>query len=430
MNMAFRGDMEQSQRLVMTADMRQALAVLQASSTELVDMLEEMAQDNPCLEWEWPWAMTASGFVGLGAARPGRADLILQIAERPSLADEICRQLRTLSLAPSTLRVAEQLAHSLDERGYFTDPLDVTAVRLDVSAEEVERALFALQSCEPLGVGARNVEECLLLQLDRIDPPYRALARKLLAHLTELAQGKIRVVARNCNASVDDIYEVLAQFRRLTPRPGAAWDREPFALAPPDVIVERAGEAFVVRVQESAEPRLWVSPSYRSLFASGGAEVRAFLGTRLRAIERMAKAIETRRMTMLRVAEVIVARQQPFFQHGPGHMRPLTLREVAQELDIHESTVSRALRNKSMKTPYGVWAMDAFFPAQLATSGLSAEAVQHVLRSLVAREDTRKPLSDAEIAKCMAQQGIVLSRRTVAKYREQMGIPSSQKRRR
>ncbi|GMA57638.1 RNA polymerase RpoN-/SigL-like sigma 54 subunit [Alicyclobacillus sacchari] len=430
MDMAFCGEMQQTQRLVMTAEMRQALAVLQSSSSELADMLEHMAQDNPCLEWEWPWAVASGEFPRQGATAPWSFDAVYQYPAQRTLADELCAQLRVMPLPSRTLRVAQQLACSLDERGYCTDSLDVVAVRLGVPVREVEEALSALQDCEPSGVGARNLEECLILQLDKIEPPYRTLARKVIDHLNDLGQGKLRLVARNCHVSLDEIYEVLAQFRRLTPRPGAAWCKEPLSLVPPDVVVEQAGDAFMVRVHESAEPRLWVSPSYRALWISGGTEVRAFLAARLRAIERMAKAIETRRMTMLRVAEVIVARQLNFLRHGPGHMRPLTLREVAQELEMHESTVSRAIRNKSMKTPFGVWAMDAFFPAQLAASDFSAEAVQHLMRSLIALEDARNPLSDAEIVLRLAKQGVALSRRTVAKYREQMGIPSSQKRRR
>ena len=365
------------------------------------------------------------------------ADIDQYVAARPSLSEHLGRQVGLILSDPRERFIAQGLIDSLDEAGYLATSTEALAAQLGAPAGLVETVLLRVQGCEPVGVFARNLAECLALQLrerDRLDP----MMQKLLAHLDLVAQHDMQILGRVIGADRDDILDMLAELRRLDPRPGRAYESAPIESVVPDVFV-RAGAQGGWQVELNTEvlPRVLVNRSYYASVTrlTRDATEKGFLTDCLASANWLTKSLDQRAQTILKVAAEIVKQQDGFLAEGIAHLRPMTLRTVADAIEVHESTVSRVTSNKYMATPRGLFEMKFFFTTALGSStgeaDHSAESVRYRIRQMIEAELPGDILSDDTIAEMLhKEKGIEVARRTVAKYREGMNIPSSVIRRR
>lgn len=360
------------------------------------------------------------------------------IAADISLAEHLWSQIVTLVGAPGDRLIARNLIDNLDEGGYLGADLETVAAQLGTDLPHVEKVLSIVQGCEPAGVFARSVAECLALQLkerDRFDP----LMQRLVAHLDLVAGHDIVGLMRAVGADREDIIDMLGELRTLDPKPGRAFDASVVRAVVPDIFVrEGPSGSWLVELNTEVLPRVLVNRTYYANVSrrTRDAGEKAFLIDCLQSANWLTKSLDQRAQTILKVATEIVKQQDAFLVHGVSHLRPMTLKMVAEAIDMHESTVSRVTANKYMATPRGLLEMKYFFTTALgSTAGgeaeHSAEAVRHRIRQLVAGESAKAILSDDTIADILKRDdGIDIARRTVAKYRESMDIPSSVIRRR
>ena len=375
-----------------------------------------------------------SGAAGGGAEEA--ADLEAYVASQESFCEFLTRQALVALPDPGDRMIAAALIDGLDEAGYFRGDLAEIAEQLGAPLARVESVLGALQALEPTGVFARDLAECLQLQLierDRFDPAMAAL----IANLPLLAKRDYAALRRLCGVDDEDLADMIGEIRRLDPKPGRAFVGAPEPLAIPDVIVTRAHDSgWRVELNADALPRVLVNESYAAIVKRGARreEDKQYVSTQLQNAHWLTKSLEQRARTILNVASEIVRRQDGFLVEGVSALRPLNLKTVADAVGVHESTVSRATSNKYIATPRGLFEMKYFFTASLPSGGFgeahSAEAVRYKIRQMIEAEDPRKVLSDDDIVEKLRGLDIVVARRTVAKYRDNLKSPSSMERRR
>ncbi len=442
------------QSLGLTPALQQSVKLLELPNLALAEILADVLAENPLLEWaEGAPAREPARFRPVRPAtapRPLPANLARLFAAGrrrgptqsqgmpaaiaapgPTLRDHLLRQLGADIADASDRAVGQALIDSLDEAGYLrSDALEV-AQRFDASA--VDRVLARLQQFDPPGVFARSLSECLALQLadrGRLDAPMR----RLLDNLELLAAGEAGELARRCGVSGAELDAMIARLRRLDPRPGLAFDAQTAPGVVPDLSIERAaGGGWQVELNGETMPRLVLNAAYPQPPASDR-EGRRYVGERRAEARWLLRAVERRGETLLRIAHEIVARQSDFLDGGAGALKPLSRREIAERLELHESTVSRASANKYAATPRGVIALADFFARRVGDqkddSGHAPGAVRQRLRALIAGEAPGAPLSDERLANLLRAEGVSLARRTVAKYREMLRIPAAAGRRR
>ncbi|MBN9304976.1 MAG: RNA polymerase sigma-54 factor [Devosia sp. 67-54] len=378
-----------------------------------------------------------SGWSGGSLSDPGEAaDIDQYVAARPTLADHLNTQIGLLLDDPVERLIARFLADGLNEAGYLTLDLDTVSQQLGAPLAAVEAVLARLQTLDPPGLFARSVPECLAIQLrerDRLDP----LMQRLLDHLELIASHDLAALARAVGADRDDLADMLAELRALDPKPGRAFERGPVEAVVPDVFVREGPAGWIVELNSDILPRVLVNRTYYATVTgkTRDSAEKAFLVDCLQTANWLAKSLDQRAQTILKVATEIVRQQDAFLNRGIAFLRPMTLKLVADAIDMHESTVSRVTSNKYIATPRGLFEMKYFFTTALASStgdaDHSAEAVRHRIRQLIDAESPADILSDDTIADMLhKEQGIEVARRTVAKYREGMNIPSSVIRRR
>ncbi len=380
---------------------------------------------------DWSQAGRGGSFDHDGEGFEGR------LAQDETLHEHLMGQLSAAGLSPSDRAIAQVLIDAVDEGGYLRADLAETAERLGCDLARVEAVLKRLQGFEPVGVFARDVRECLALQLadkNRLDPAMAAL----LDNLDLLARRDMLALRRLCEVDADDLRDMVAEIRALTPRPGAAFGREPSAPVIPDVMVrEGAGGLWHVELNSDALPRLLVDQYYHarvSKVARSDAD-KTFVADCLASANWLVRSLDQRARTILKVASEIVRQQDGFLAFGVEHLRPLNLKTVAEAIGMHESTVSRVTSNKYIATPRGVFEMKFFFTAAISASNggadHSAESVRHKIKQMIDGErDAESVLSDDRIVEILHEAGVDVARRTVAKYRDALRIPSSVERRR
>jgi len=461
-------ELRQGQSLTMTPQLVQSIKLLQLSHAELTAYVEAELERNPLLqEGESsadapvpsladflrakqraeaagprmvpgpPPSRRDAGAASSGqAAGTGHGELKPEIsdvlAQATSLSEHLEAQL-DLATADRTLRmIGRHLIHDLDEAGYFTEDLAETAVRLGVTPEEAEAALRLIQGFEPSGVGARNLAECLSIQLrerDRLDPAMQAL----IDHLHLVARQDFAALRKICGVDQEDLTDMLAEIRRLEPRPGLAFTPASIDVLVPDVLVRTAPDGSLnVELNAETLPRILLNRTYYTEVAKvvRKEEDKSFLSDCLQTASWLTRSLDQRARTILKVAAEIVRQQEGFFREGVAALRPMTLRSVAEAIGMHESTVSRVAANKAIGTERGTHPMKFFFSAATGEGEHSAKAVRHRIRQLIAAESPADVLSDEAIAQKLKAEGIQVARRTVAKYREALRIPSSADRRR
>lgn len=374
-----------------------------------------------------------------GERREGMVEATDFAASRTSLVAHLHGQINLLKLEGRARVLAHAVAASLDDDGYLRmgieDLLDEGALEPMPHSGELQAALRCVQSLEPVGVGARTVGECLLLQLEALDvSDGRDLACVIVRdHLERLAARDLGGLARALRRPIAEVEVACNLVRRLDPHPGWRFDAGPTPYVTPDVIVRRGRSGWVAALNGSTLPRLRLNHLYAEMFQKNRSAQHQDLATHLQEARWTMRNIEQRFSTILSVAQAIVKRQRRFFEYGPLAMKPLCLREIADEVGIHESTVSRVTSNKFMATPNGVYELKYFFSRSLSTASggaCSATAIRGLIKEMIEGESAREPLSDAAIARDLARQGLVVARRTVTKYRQQMRIDAVERRRR
>ena len=372
-----------------------------------------------------------------GKLPPGESFDLDTVAAHPvTLRDHVTEQISFAFADPAERLIAADLADSLDEAGYFRGEIAETAERLGTSAAAVERVLKTCQTFDPVGIFARDLAECLSLQFrarDRFDPAME----KLVGHLELLARRDFQSLRRICGVDEDDLIDMLAEIRALDPKPGLAFATGPTTSIVADVIVKAAPDgSWAIELNPETLPRVLVDQAYytRVNAVAKSAGDKDFLAECLQSANWLTRSLDQRAKTILKVTAEIVRQQDGFLLHGVSHLRPLNLRTVADAIGMHESTVSRVTSNKYMLTPRGVFELRYFFTASIASAeggdAHSSEAVRHRIRSLIDQEKSADVLSDDAIVDILRKTGIDIARRTVAKYREGMNIPSSVQRRR
>lgn len=456
-----------SQHLALTPQLQQSIRLLQLSTLELNQEIENFLQDNPLLEREDEPAPEAPVYSASGDALQAPTESLDGAAPEPnfgdaspadwlgeggataprddrnddepsyaeiqaaatSLRDHLGAQLAMMPLSERDRSLVRLLIEALDDDGYLAQDLeelvDLLPAELEVDLDELQIALKHLQNFDPPGIGARNASECLALQLaNQPESKTRDLALKIVRnHLDQLAARDYVRLRKAVACSEDELRDAQALIRSLNPRPGAQFSPADTRYVVPDVIVRKVRGQWTATLNGEAMPKLRINRLYADILQG---QRGSGLSSQLQEAKWLIKNVQQRFETIQRVSQAIVDRQRQFFEHGEVAMRPLTLREIADQLGLHESTISRVTTQKYMATPRGVYELKYFFGSHVATEAggaASSTAIRALIKQLVGAEDGRKPLSDAQLAEILGQQGIVVARRTVAKYREALNIP-------
>ncbi len=481
------------QQLTMTPQLQQAIRLLQMSTLDLQEEIQEALESNPMLEqqddaqqeqqpadsqsdngpdnsqnarqdsntidtgseedWneqipqELPIDTSWDDVYQSSAPAPAVAssaddewDFTATTASATNLHDHLLWQLNLAKLEPREEYIAHTLIDAINDDGYLLEPLtDFLAdfdPRLKVQLKDLELVLQHIQEFEPTGVAARDLGECLLLQLHSLPAQtrWRAEAIKLChKHLDLLAGREYQRLMRNMGLKEEQLKEVVQLIQSLDPRPGSSIESQEAQYLIPDVIVRKERERWLVELNPEIAPRLGINALYASYIRrSDNSADNTFLRNQLQEARWFIRSLQSRNETLLKVATEIVQRQTGFFEHGPEAMKPMVLADIAEAIDMHESTISRATTQKYMHTPRGVFELKYFFSSHVNTAQggeCSSTAIRAIIEKLVAAENPQKPLSDSKIADLLEEQGIQVARRTIAKYRESLGIPSSTNRR-
>lgn len=355
------------------------------------------------------------------------------IAGEKTLVDHLLEQLKFSDLPKTLLPLGHYLIHSLNSKGYLEIDVDDVLSRFRTTLIEMEDVIQLIQTFDPLGVGARNLRECLMIQMHALHPEQTLAMDIIEKYLDDLAANRLQVIAKSAHTTVDDVCEAVQVIRSLEPKPGRMFaSMRDVRYIVPDVVIEEMDGHYVILVNESTAPKLYISNYYRSLLERGTQDsATEYVNRKLNAALRLIKNIEQRRNTIYRVVETILDFQSDFFKMGPSTLKPLNLKDVSEHLGIHESTVSRAIGGKYIQCKQGIFEMKYFFPSGLSGSdgeGISAERIKRRLKQLVDGENPKKPISDQDMADTLTKEGINISRRTIAKYRDELHIPGSSKR--
>lgn len=344
-----------------------------------------------------------------------------------SLQEHLLEQVRLSDLAPQQRPVAEMIIGNIDDYGYLQASVDELAFSTNIPAEKVLEVLRVIQSFHPPGVGARDLRECLMLQLERSDKKDTLEYRIVDKYMEALGKRRIPEIARGLNLSVEEIQDAVERIGHLEPRPGRDFLPDNQQYVVPEIFVQKVGDEYVITTNNEQIPHLRISNTYKDLMAQpdSTSEVREYIRDKIRAGKFLIKSLHQRQQTILNIAKEIVNRQRDFMEHGVSQLKPLTMVQVAEVVGVHETTVSRAVSGKYMQTPRGVFEMKYFFTSGIKTAsgvGLSNTSVKDMISEMIEKEDPGKPLSDEEIVKLLSEKGIVIARRTVAKYRSELNI--------
>jgi RNA polymerase sigma-54 factor len=485
MALHMRQDIRMSQQLVMTPQLQQAIKLLQLSRVELSDLVRDELMENPLLEEAQEMGTTVEEPVSSvelqdavdqpseTAPEPNAGPEPLKADEAPrdnpdwdtyadstpgqvstagqgdgeeqpsyeatltraeTLPEYLLWQVRLSNYSESDEEIAEYLVRNLSPAGYLQDGSTVQVARkLGYSTLKVERVIRKLQQQDPFAILSRNLAECLWVQAHHPEHPIEdPLVLAIIAkHLHNLEIRNYPAIARDTGEALEEVYEATKVIMAMDPRPARAYSSESAQYITPDVYIAKVGEDFVVSLNEEGLPKLRISAMYREA-AGGHPKAKDYINERMRSAQWLIRSIQQRQRTILKVTRSILKFQRDFFERGPQHLRPLILKDVAEDIEMHESTVSRVTTNKYLHTPQGIFELKYFFNAGISrTTGddLASEAVKTRIKKLIDTEDAGHPYSDQKLVELLEQEGIDIARRTVAKYREQLGVLSSSKRR-
>jgi RNA polymerase sigma-54 factor len=477
--MAWQGlklNLKVSQRQILTPGLVQMVSVLALNRLELREMINQEMIANPVLEEQNEEPTQTDNYadenflknetekvpekpepnhfdefdVGtffnqyLDSGGDGGQSVEREVSERPSfekflssstgLTDHLAWQLSVTISSDTVKELAESIIGNLDENGYLTASTEELMQEGKYTQDDLDDALAVVQDFDPIGVGARDLRECLLLQLKAFDPT-NTLAHQIVSeHLKQVQANQLKEVARALNRPLDIVKRALDVIKKLDPRPGLRYNKTEPRLVEPDVYFRKVDDQWQAFLNEDDMPQLRLSPTYRRLLVKDASDrdVRNYVKERFTAAIQLMKNIEQRKHTILRVCQSIIARQGDFFLSGPDALKPMMIKEVAEEVGVHPSTVSRAVASKYAHTPQGVLELRSFFSESVngpEGGAMSLLTLKRLVKKMIEEEDSTKPLTDDQIAKKLDDNGIHVTRRTVAKYREDMRIPSTHQRR-
>ncbi|ATF90875.1 RNA polymerase factor sigma-54 [Cedecea neteri] len=464
-----------SQQLAMTPQLQQAIRLLQLSTLELQQELQQALDSNPLLEQtdlhdeidtqempeseamdtrealeqkempdelpldaSWDEIYTAGTPSGTGTDYLDDELPIYQGETTQSLQDYLMWQVDLTPFSDTDVAIATSIVDAVDETGYLTVPLEDILESLghdDVSLDEVEAVLKRIQRFDPVGVAARDLRDCLLIQLSQYakETPWLAEARLIVSdHLDLLANHDFRTLMRVTRIKEDALKEAMCLIQSLDPRPGQSIQTGEPEYVIPDVLVRKHLARWVVELNADSIPRLKINQQYAAMSGNTRNDSDSqFIRSNLQEAKWLIKSLESRNDTLLRVSRCIVEQQQAFFEHGEEHMKPMVLADIAQAVEMHESTISRVTTQKYLHSPRGIFELKYFFSSHVNTEGggeASSTAIRALVKKLIAAENPAKPLSDSKLTSMLSDQGIMVARRTVAKYRESLSIPPSNQR--
>jgi RNA polymerase sigma-54 factor len=481
MALEIRQQLKLSQQLVMTPQLQQAIKLLQLSRMELMDVVREELEENPVLEEgqespdektpteeeltaDIPDEHSLESVKEVEGERDGMADIDWKtylesyslggstadsyeddedrpsyenlLTKKPSLSDHLLWQLNLSRLESQDRAIASEIIGNVDGDGYLQVAVEELAAQVGCDAEYVEQVLAAVQCFDPPGVASRNLQECLLKQLEQLEMSEDISATILREHLDELENRRYQVIARSLQVSLDEVFAAAKFISTLDPRPGSQYGQEDVHYIIPDIFVYKVSDEYIVVLNDEGLPNLRINSFYRNAL-SGSAQVDEkageYIQEKLRGALWLIKSIHQRQRTIYRVTKSIVKFQRDFFDRGVAHLKPLVLRDVAEDIEMHESTVSRVTTNKYVQTPQGLFELKYFFNSGINTTegdSVASESVKSKIKEIIADENTRKPYSDQKIVEILHGQGIDIARRTVTKYREMLGVGSSTQRKR
>lgn len=464
---------EQVQKLVMTPELIQAIQILQFSTQELDSYVQEQMLVNPVLEQgqresevpedserireekqteedrhqdevlDWKEYIRDSNYGDEGYGKwqdkgsENRANEYEKfVTNDVTLPEHLMFQFQFAAKNKGCRHVGKYIIESLDENGYMTSTIPQIARATKVPEEKVREALEIIQGFDPAGVGASDIKECLEIQLRNRDELTDNLRTLIEDHLEDLAGNRLGSIAKDMGVTVQDVQKMADIVRDLEPKPGRQFASEMTTkYIVPDVIVEEVDGEYVVSINESSTPRLSVSSYYKDLLhkADTDKQLAEYLAERVNSASWLIRSIEQRKQTIFNVVTAVVKHQKEFFDHGSKYLKTLTLKDIAEEVGIHESTVSRSINGKYLQCPRGMYEIKYFFSAGVSGStgeGISSNSIKEFIKEIVETEDPKKPYSDQKMVEIFEEKGIAISRRTIAKYRDEMGILSSSKRKR
>ena len=457
MDLGYNLRLEQQQRLIMTPELRQAIKILQLSSVELTDYVNEIILENPLIEVNeeaidpnlgkkeslLDWGEYLRGTRDLperNLSKEVKAEFPFEslVSKGMDLHEYLFSQLGYLSLSKMQYKAARYLIGNLNSLGYLAVTLEQAANDLKIAYKKVEEALSIVQGFDPPGVGARSLSECILIQLKQKNINNQELYDIVNNHLENIASGRLNRVAQALEIPVARVQELADIIKSLNPKPGASFGNgSDTRYIVPDVTVERIDNEYIILINDNRVPNLTINNTYRAILdSSKGTDdtTRSFVENKLNQALWLMRSIEQRRMTIYQVTSALVDLQRPFFDYGMKYLKPLTLKQLADQINVHESTVSRATSNKYLQTPHGTFEYKFFFNPGLTTTdkgdNACSEIIKRTLQEIVKTEDTTKPYSDQKLADMMQERGVLIARRTVTKYREELGIPNTVYRRR
>ena len=460
-----------AQKLILTPSLQQAIKLLPMSTLELSELLNQEMVENPMLEevpteelqpveatQEKPeekppdkektdtWDdQDYEYFFGEYLDDGYRASAPTEVKELPpientlstaaSLSDHLLWQLSMQTDEPLTRDIGEAIVGNLDDDGQLVATVEELAAMGPWPVEDVERTLALVQTFDPIGVAARDLQERLLLQLRHLGMEGTPAEKIVTEHMRLLQNHQVPELARKLGMSIDDLKQHIEVIRHLDPKPGSRYNPSQSQYVIPDVYIVKAEEQYVALLNEEGLPQLRISPVYRRLMdksvADNSEETRAYVKDKFRSARWLIKSVDQRQKTIHKVATSIINFQRDFLDHGIEYLRPLVLRDVADDIGMHESTVSRVVTNKYMHTPQGVFEMKYFFHSGIASSyggAVSSVTIKQRIRKIIEQEDPKRPLSDSKIVDIFQREGLDLARRTIAKYREELKIPMSNRR--
>jgi RNA polymerase sigma-54 factor len=444
--------------------MQQSLQFLQAPAMELQSLVQQEIEINPVLEetqeeakpetdaedWdkqieelqkkdeEWREYFSQSN-TPTASYNPEAAErrqfLFDSQVEAPHLSDHLLRQLTLATSNPEMIKIGEEIIGNLDDAGFLKIPLVEVSQSAQIDYAVAQKTLELIQTFDPVGVAARDLRECLLIQINRLGKSEELEAEMVSGFINELGRKKYQDIARALKVPLERVQAGAQFIATLQPRPGSSFssdDKQNIVQA--ELAVQKSGDDWIVVMNDDPVPRLRISDTYKDLLVNNGhdAGLREYLKEKIRAGKFLIKCLHQRQQTIFNIATEIVKRQRAFFDQGVAHLKPLTMNQVAEVVGVHETTVSRAIANKYVKTPYGLFDLKYFFtPGYQTASGevMSNTSVKDAIQDLIGRESSNKPLSDQEIVKILGERGIPLARRTVAKYRSELGLLPSNLRR-
>ncbi len=466
--------MLQTQKLVMTPQLQQALKFLQMPTLELQQVLKQELLMNPVLEevddlidgeeeeldkreeepadpmekpepdenqsndeqkneidWD-EYFHSPQDYSHRQQSEGGQDETYERVLSTTvRLSEHLISQLRIATTDDETLRIGEFLIGSLDDKGFLTLSFEEVAESVRAPVNRVRKTLELLQTFDPSGVGARDLRECLLLQFQAVEDSSSLAYRVVHDHFDEFVQNKYNDIARKLKTTAQEIQEATGVIGQLNPRPGMLYTDEDPRYITPDLVVDRVDDEYVVYLNDQNVPRLRVSKTYQKLMTNGdgtNSETKEYVKNKLNAANQLINTIERRRRTMIKVMKSIVENQEEFFERGIRYLKPMTLQHVADQIGMHESTVSRVTSNKYVQTPRGVFELKFFFSSSIRSDSgedVSAKRVKDRVKELVDSEVKTSPHSDQKIVDILRNEGLIIARRTVAKYRDQMGILSA-----